>query len=433
MESRLTSACGRFLSLLPECGLTASELAGALSRFEIYSRDVDAAAAALPENYELDLLGVRLLISEYLRAFCELLSPDGPPRCEVSVPAPLFLIMALQRASAGRSRFFAGALLLEVVLRSFFLYGLPFGTTAMHMHFCGLNRARSQLMESDAAPELLLQFGVLCDECLKCGEGAADRTHVVSVCFPKGNGPDFDKLAAGLAEYFLDRAGSALGAVPDRSCWLEGLGTYLSLQRVQSSLEKLNARRDRRPLGGNSFALAQTVQLTVFDRWDGVLRALETLAEELENAPADDGVPRMYCFYTPFLQPWVDTLLRKDGVRLMGSAVFLHTREFRSLRPGPMTADWLRGMGVRGPAGAEAERIAQELGRLGCCAYLTGMFGFDRWMGPASGFHTRLLAGRGIPTYSLRTDFWNEASYRSLAELENIGEAVRSRSELGHN
>uniref|UniRef100_UPI004027848D hypothetical protein n=1 Tax=Candidatus Scatomorpha intestinigallinarum TaxID=2840923 RepID=UPI004027848D len=219
MEDRLCAACGRFLGLLPECGCGPERLARALSRFEIGPRAVERAAQALPEHYELELRGVRLLISEYLDAFCGLFE-EGAPRCEVSVPAPGFLITALQAASGGSFRFLTGALIIQVVLRSFFLWGLPFGTgAAMQLHYCGLNRAREYLLSSEAAPELLLQFGVLCDECLKCGEAAPPGTRVLNLALPKGEGPRLRELAAVQAEDFLARAGEALGVQVTPSAW----------------------------------------------------------------------------------------------------------------------------------------------------------------------------------------------------------------------
>ena len=294
MEDRLCAACGRFLGLLPECGCGPERLARALSRFEIGPRAVERAAQALPEHYELELRGVRLLISEYLDAFCGLFE-EGAPRCEVSVPAPGFLITALQAASGGSFRFLTGALIIQVVLRSFFLWGLPFGTgAAMQLHYCGLNRAREYLLSSEAAPELLLQFGVLCDECLKCGEAAPPGTRVLNLALPKGEGPRLRELAAVQAEDFLARAGEALGVQVTPSAWLGGLEGYLALQRLQSRLALLQARRDRLPPGGNAFALAQTAQLAVFDRWEGLLAALGTYADELEAAPPDDGSERTY-------------------------------------------------------------------------------------------------------------------------------------------
>ena len=59
------------------------------------------------------------------------------------------------------------------------------------------------------------------------------------------------------------------------------------------------------------------------------------------------------------------------------------------------------------------------------------MFAFDRWMGPAHGFIARALAARGIPSFSLRGDFWNEAPCRSEEELENIRAAISARREAG--
>lgn len=432
MEDRLCAACGRFLGLLPECGCGPERLARALSRFEIGPRAVERAAQALPEHYELELRGVRLLISEYLDAFCGLFE-EGAPRCEVSVPAPGFLITALQAASGGSFRFLTGALIIQVVLRSFFLWGLPFGTgAAMQLHYCGLNRAREYLLSSEAAPELLLQFGVLCDECLKCGEAAPPGTRVLNLALPKGEGPRLRELAAVQAEDFLARAGEAMGVQVTPSAWLRGLESYLALQRLQSRLALLQARRDRLPPGGNAFALAQTAQLAVFDRWEGLLAALGTYADELEAAPPDDGSERTYCFYTPFLQPWVDARLRQGCVRLMGSAVFLR-REISpvSLRPGPLTAAWLEALGPRMGGAELAEAVAEEVSRLGCTAYLGGMFDFDRWMGPAHSFIARSLAARGIPSFSLRGDFWNESPCRSEEELENICAAISARRETG--
>ena len=255
---------------------------------------------------------------------------------------------------------------------------------------------------------------------------------MLSLALPKGEGPRLRELAAVQAEDFLARAGEALGVQVTPSAWLRGLESYLALQRLQSRLALLQARRDRLPPGGNAFALAQTAQLAVFDRWEGLLAALGTYADELEAAPPDDGSERTYCFYMPFLQPWVDARLRQGGVRLMGSAVFLR-REISpaSLRPGPLTAAWLEALGPRMGGAELAEAVAEEVSRLGCTAYLGGMFDFDRWMGPAHGFIARSLAARGIPSFSLRGDFWNESPCRSEEELENICAAISARREMG--
>ena len=148
-----------------------------------------------------------------------------------------------------------------------------------------LNRARHWLVHSEVAPDVVLQFGVLCDECVKCCEGEDCRTHVVNAVFPKGTASCDDAYADAAVEMLLSAVEAELCFKPSRKGWMRALGTYLRLTKVENELAALNARHDRRPLDGNSFALAQTAELAVFCGWDGVLAALETLAGELEGRP----------------------------------------------------------------------------------------------------------------------------------------------------
>lgn len=420
----MVSACGKFLANLPESKCTARELATALARFGIGAVDVERAAALLPEHYDLSYAGVRMLISEYLGEFCRIFCESGRKTCEVSVPSPQFVIMYMQSASGDSAAFRTGALFMQVVLRSFFLFNKPFAPELNRMRMCGLNRARHWLVHSEVAPELVLQFGVLCDECVKCCEGEDCRTHVVNAVFPKGTARCGDAYADAAVEMLLSAVEAELGFKPSRKDWMRALGTYLRLVKVENELAALNARRGRRPLDGNSFALAQTAELAVFCSWDGVLTALETLAGELETAPSDDGLARAYCYYTPFLHPWVDALCRRRGVRLMGSAVFLNDAKPRSLTPGAMAAAWLNGMNVRKDALAEAGQIAHAIQNSGCSAYVNGLFSFDRWLGPPAALHAEVLSRLGTPTFTLRGDFWSEQPGPGETEVESICEAI---------
>ena len=349
------SACGRFLDNLPGSKCTARELAMALARFGITSGDVDRAATLLPAHYDLGYAGVRMLISEYLSEFCAVFGEPGPKQCEVSVPSPQFLIMYLQSATGHSAVFRTGAMFMQVVLRSFFLFDRPFAPERARMRMCGLNRARHRLAQREAPPELLLQFGVLCDECSKCCEGEDCRSRIVNVLFPRDTAQCDKAYVAAVVDGFLSDMVKALGTGLSRGDWMRAIGTYLRLVNVEKRLALLNSRRDCRPLDGNSFALAQTVELAVFSDWAGVLAALETLAAELKSAPPDDGLVRAYCCCTPFLHPWADALCRERGVRLMGNAVFLNDAKPASLTPGAMTAAWLDGMNVRKSAASEAE------------------------------------------------------------------------------
>lgn len=423
----MISACGKFLANLPESKCTARELAMALARFGIGAMDVERAAALLPEHYDLSYTGVRMLISEYLGEFCRIFSESGRKTCEVSVPSPQFIIMYMQSASGDNAAFRTGALFIQVVLRSFFLFDRPFAPELTRMRMCGLNRARHWLVHSDTPPELVLQFGVLCDECVKCCEGENSRSRMVNTVFPKGDTKCDAAFVRAAVENLLSAVEAELGMNPSRKDWMWALGTYMRLMGAEKRLAALNSRRDRRPLNGNSFALAQTVELAVFSCWDGVLAALETLAGELEDAPPDDGLARAYCYYTPFLHPWVDAMCRRKGVRLMDSAVFLNDAKPKALTPSAMTSAWLNGMNVRKDALTEASQIAAAVKDSGCSAYITGLFDYDRWLGQPAALHAEELGRRGIPTFTFHGDFWREHGSPSKAELESICWAISRR------
>ena len=117
--------------------LRAGQLA-ARSRFGA-PRAVERAAQALPEHYELELRGVRLLISSTSPPFAGSSRGGAPLRA-----SPRRLSHNGPAGRLGRSFRLTGALIIQVVLRSFFPSGgLPFGTgAAMQLHHCGLNRAR---------------------------------------------------------------------------------------------------------------------------------------------------------------------------------------------------------------------------------------------------------------------------------------------------
>lgn len=424
----LLHACEGFLKLLPEHQCDASALARALSVFGLSPAQLGKAARLLPEHHDLKYLGIRLLIAEYIRRFTEIFSDDGRQRCEVTVPAPLFLVMAFQQAANERIRFSSDALIAQIVLRSFFLYDKPIDEFSSSKRLCGLNRMRKELIDMKLCRDYLMQFGVLCDECLKCGEASGDRIKILSICYPKGNDAKLRELVEASTADFIKQVSNAM----DLELGTPPFQQYGSLVKLQNALLKLNRRPDRQPLKGNSFALAQTVQLTVMDGWQASLRALELLVGELRAAPAATGARRFYCFYTPFLQPWIDAEFRKNGIELMGSAVFLYESKRFSIKPEQMTADWLFGLNVREDALTEISKLADEIQRNACIAYLTGMFAFDRWMGANSFLKTELLQTRySIKSFHIDSDFWGETKSDSVIrkQLEAMAQAQVMRAD----
>ena len=288
MTDALVRACGGFLDMLGGCAVPAEGLARLADYFELDSRRVAAAASALEENHDLGYGSVRRLLAACLEELCGALSCCGGRRLvEVSVPAPLPLVMALQRSAASRARFSTAALLAEIFLRGLMLDSRPLDGRSCGVRRCGLNRMRERLLTAPPAGDiaLALQFGSLCDECVKTGEGFAGKEKCVSCTLPR-SGAQREALSAELLRLTARAACERLGVRLGEADIEHGLALYGRLMRVQARLALLNARAKRRPLCGNSFALAQTVQLCCFDDWEAPLSALETLAGELEGAPA---------------------------------------------------------------------------------------------------------------------------------------------------
>lgn len=423
MTDALVRACGGFLDMLGGCAVPAEGLARLADYFELDSRRVAAAASALEENHDLGYGGVRRLLAACLEELCGALSCCGGRRLvEVSVPAPLPLVMALQRSAASRARFSTAALLAEIFLRGLMLDSRPLDGRSCGVRRCGLNRMRERLLTAPPAGDiaLALQFGSLCDECVKTGEGFAGKEKCVSCTLPR-SGAQREALSAELLRLTARAACERLGVRLGEADIEHGLALYGRLMRVQARLALLNARAKRRPLSGNSFALAQTVQLCCFDDWEAPLSALETLAGELEGAPAaGEGRVRVYCFYTPFLRPGIDARFRANGVDLLGNAAFL------SAPPGAgediygLSAHVLLHSASALGLEDEARLTARAARGCGCSAYLTGAFSFDRRMGSAVPLLRRILRERyGLGSYALESDFWAETG-SPMIPLERV-------------
>lgn len=414
MTDELTHSAGRFLEPL-DMPVTAEALARVCRGFELDSRAVDAAAGALGANHDLKYSGVRGLIGACLAELTgALLADDGRSLVEVSVPPPLCLVMALASAARGRARFATAALLAQFFLRGLMLCARPLDFTSCARRRCGLNRMRERLVADPVgcAPDMTLQFGALCDECVKTGELLSGRVPAVSCTLPRSGGGRLGYTAA-LLRRTAERAASRLGVEITDADAERAMGTYSRLMRVQARLALLNARRGRAPLYGNSFALAQSVVLMSFDDWEAPLAALETLADELSRAPAADAArKRVYCFYVPFTRPGTDARFRANGVDLMGNAAFLTAPQPKSADIYELSARALTGAAPALDVREEARLTASAAKAAGCSAYLTGAFAFDRRMGSAAPLLRKLLLeDYGLASYILESDFWCENGF----------------------
>jgi len=411
LTETLNDACANFLKRLPESRGTAEELARAAGYFGLGAAQLDAAAARLETDFDCGLRGVRMLLGAFFDEFLRVFRPTLPA-FEVTVPAPLGAIMALQEAARGKYALETGALAAQIGLRALLLDRRPLEFSSCGMRRCGLNRMRERLFRDPPAqePAGLLQFGILCGECAKCGEGLTDRA--VTAMLPKASASGgFAREHYFLAsmERFMEEACRSMGLRPDAAGTARAQQRYGRLCRVERKIAALAASPDRLPPGGNTLALAQSAQLMVFDDWERVLGALETFAEELQNAPPSSGEPRIYAFFVPFLQPEIDARFRANGVRLLGNAAFLTETKRVGFSPAEMAAAWAQSLCAARDAEGECRAIAAAVRAASASRYLTGMFAFDRWMGAAAPLQRRILREKfGVESVVLDADFWCE-------------------------
>ncbi len=402
-DTQTKDALGAILSLLPECGCDISALCRGAEYFSVSPGRLRAAAEELPLNHQLGYKGVRMLLSACLEEFAELFEEGKGRYCEVTVPAPEFAIYALQ--DAGKDlRFRSGAFFAQIVLRGLLLSREPLDLGSCSKRHCGLNRMRIELLRRPpvSSPDFQLQFGALCDGCVKAGEYAAQATRTFSVSFPEKR-----RCSRDIAADFYRRVFDGLGITPGCENIKNAFRLYGRLMKAENRLIALCSRGDRASLWGNSLALAQSVQLFSSGRTERLISGLELLTEELEDAPKARE-RRMYCYYVPFLQPEIDRRFRDNGVTLTGNAAFLQTDKYVGLDLAGMTEAWLDNMANRASPEKQCAAIAKAMAASGSGVYFTGAFGFDRRLGAAVPLQRLLLRDYGIETRVLDTDFWCE-------------------------
>lgn len=430
MDTGLEMSCREFLSLIPGCEDKASELGMAALYFGLGKEDIDKAARLLPEHFELDKAGIRLLLGEYVREALAAFEEPDRPYCELSVPAPPAQVEALRLASGGDVAFGTRALALQVLLRGLLLSRRPLSFGGCPKRRCGLNLMRRKLVSEPPvkAPDLVIQYGLLCDECVKTCEAAGSETKVLSMTALKpayGTGRERFTAVSAAFERFAAESAAALGIpAPGKEQLRESSKLCAGALSMQTRLLELNSRRGRRPLRGTSLALAQTVQLMCFSKPGRVAEALDLLCCELEDAPAaDPDRVRLYCFYPPLTLPEVDRCFYDNGVDLLGSAAFLYEGRALGAGLGGMSAAWLDAMSLAGPASELCPGIARQAASSGCIAYLSGGFGFDRWMGSAAPLQRRILESEyGLKTLNLDYDFWceNQSSAWAAERVDSL-------------
>ena len=397
----------KLLSLLPECRCSIAALCRGAEYFSVSAGDVESAARELPQNHDLRYKGVRMLLSAYIEEFAAFFETHASAQCEVTVPAPICSVLALQNAARGRIEFVSSAFFSQVMLRGILLNAEPLNVASCSKRRCGLNRMRETLLTTPPFEQqsYQLQFSALCDECAKTGESCPKSVSTYTLSLPHGS----NKMLPELTRKFYSELCRELEITVSKEDMRYAFEMYGRLLKAGKRICRLNSRPDREPLWGNSLALAQSSMLMAARNPERFASALELLAAELEDAPAFEDRRRIYCYFIPFLQPRIERRFRENKVRLCGNAAFINVGSSAGFDIAGATAAWAESLIGRASPEKQSTAIAEEMANGGFDTYLTGMFSFDRCLGASVPMQRKILAEKyGIKTIVLNADFWCE-------------------------
>ena len=405
-----------------DCPELHKPLETALCRFGFPADAAAYGAEHLTEWYDLELPGVRRLLTAYLKEFCAIYEETPACRIYASVPSPVVLSAALNET--GRMRVYTAELCAMIVLRGIFGISLDrFRNCCESQSRCAMLEYRGGFLRQSLipTPDLLWSFGLLCDECPKTDEtieGIQRVSTLSTICPRDGCGEsDFAYYESALW-YDLQKVCTAAGTlVPDGAqAWNKAklLGILVSTISCTASGAAYP------PLKAATLSLLQSTMLMAFGDLDGLLRVLQELLREVRSIRNDGAKKKLYCYYIPPCAPELGAFFAQNGISLVGGAAFLTapvTQPYADDLAGYCAASWQSCILSRSTI-ANAETTAAAIRKEHCAGYLTGMFGFDRWLGAGH----RLTAKKieelsGKLVFECHVDFWGRDLAPSRIEL----------------
>ena len=383
-----------------------------------------AGAEQLSRWYDVEMPGVRKLISLYLDEFTSLFAGDGRFRVYASVPCPTVIAAAFN--SGGRVRISTAELCAMIVLHG--ILGAPTASVDYNAGGrCAMLQNRREYIESDLIPrpDLLWSFGLLCDECCKTDElihSANGIRQINSFCAKSYSDTRFRRYEESLRSGISELCAAAVIPEPDGHKAREKANLAAMFC---AGICCANAAADCPPLKAATVSLIQTSQLMAFGNIDLLIDALTGIRNDMRCAKRPERITKLYSYYIPPCMPELGAIFEDNGLRLAGSAAFI-TRPVQHTHSadlaGMAAAAWDSSILSRSSAEYAAE-TAKAIRKYNCAAYLNGMFEFDRWLGAGHKLtdgEVERLSGR--PVLQCGADFWGTDFNR--AKIENLAETT---------
>ena len=373
------------------------------------------------KGHRTDLPSVRKLLGVYIREWMGVFDDRYRKRLYFNVPGTVTYMAYIRERLAGTAYVGTPDMIQMTVLYG--LFGREEKIEVGNCHHCAANMLRLSLgSRSDfPKPDVRLSFGFTCDEALLVDALLADHepdaVHV-RITNPNRFQDDTAYLTQRMREGLKRvQAGLHLPSVTEE----EESALYLDCKSfrfrmafyIDQILRKIG-ESGKFLLTNNDLVFLETLLLTSFQTEPAELESmLQELLEDLERAEGEALRYRFCIYYTPICNPVYGNVMQKYGIALLHQTAFMSTAIITG-EADPVADAVLEGVGmsVSGSALREGKRIANLIRQRGLDGFVTGMFGFDRWMGPHQELLGKIIEEEtGKPVFSYDADFWNQEPF----------------------
>lgn len=425
----------------------------------------------IPENWDIQYKGVRMMIGAYLRELIEIAKTSDYKKEGVKLvygilPAIATPYNVLKRAAGDKVFVSFPDLMLVTILNGFFHKAAPYYNSAEQTGFtygcrhCPLNKMRVASFTAGLIPEpdVIWSWGFNCDEGPKTDEMiqrllSQDWKYVISrmphdTAFGSEDDEDKSRIeyVGNVLKKDFDEILDITGIEVKPEDWEAVFKDNMRLGFKVGTISSIISKADPPVIGGATLTNIQQIMTVPFNCTQKYLeKALDVLTKELRKAVKEGkgvlpkGSPKMGSYFVPFCVPWIDRLFRENGVSTTFSIVLSLSK--KQLSPSNYkdeiwmsTAEqWLR-MGMIQNMGYEVETMIEKVESFEPDGMLMGFFDFDRWLGAHQKIAAQMVEERtGVKHFYMESDFWDDRDYSEEAlrtRIESMCQILKMRKEM---
>lgn len=427
----------------------------------------------IPQNWEIQYLGVRKMLGSFVRELIETASlhkykEEGVKLVYGIIPAISINYQGLKYA--GGDKVYTGFPDIQLVSTINGLFhnldwyleraeedGMTYGC-----RHCALNKTRIGAKASGVipSPDVIWSWGLNCDEGPKTDEYISlmyneDWRYVVSRIPHDTNFGYEDDEDEERVEYLAEVLKSGQNEIEDiigikasPADMKRAIADQARYTFKFSQLNSLVVKSNPQVLSGSALSYFghpfnypwNSGQKYMEEALDIMIREVREAIKKGEGTYPKDA-PKLGHYFVPYAVPWIDRMFKENGVGVTFSLTFVPSKS--QLKPAKYedpfmaTAEvWLKfpfgqNMGYEIEGMIEKVEDSKPFDGL-----IMGFFDFDRWLGAHHKIASKIIEERtGIPTFYIEADFWEDRDYSPEAlrtRIESIAQVVKMRKQQGY-